>query len=113
MLLTPPAVINGEHLFLENMLRHDAVKHRCDAVDCHVWVAHPKDSVKLGEDEGHGRQRGGLSKHLDDRNASNLQGKRGGNRQRSIGSRRFVLHLHPKRRTHHNHVLAQKSPNIS
>lgn len=58
------------------MLGHDAVKHGGDAVDGHVGVAHPQDSVKLGEDEGHGRQRGGLGKHLDDWNTPNLQRRR-------------------------------------
>lgn len=87
----PPAVINREHFFFENMLRHDAVKHRRDAVDGHAWVAHPQDAVKLGKDKGHGRQRGGLSKHLDDRNASNLQRRRGKNNQRSVGAGRSLL----------------------
>ncbi len=51
----PPAVVDREHLFLEDMLRHDAVKHRSDAIDGHVGVTHPQDSIKLGKDEGHGR----------------------------------------------------------
>lgn len=58
------------------MLRHDAVKHRSDAIDGHVWVTHPQDSIKFGKDEGHGRQRGGFSKHLHYRNTTNLQGKK-------------------------------------
>lgn len=113
MFLTSPAVINWEHFFLEDVLRHDAVKHWRDAIDCHVRVAHPQDSVELGEHEGHGWQRGGLSKHLDDRNAPNLQGRRGKNGQRSIGHYCFLLCLQPKHWTHHNYILAQKSPNIS
>lgn len=84
--LIPPAVINRKDFFFENMLRHDAIKHRRDAVNGHVRVAHPQDAVKLGEDEGHGWQRGGLSEDLDDRNAPNLQGRRGKNRQRSVGT---------------------------
>lgn len=110
---TPPAVINREHFFFENMLRHNAIKHWRDAVDCHVWVAHPQDSVELGKDKGHGRQRGGLSKHLDDWNAPNLQGRTKRNSQRSTGPGRSLLHRQLKLWTHHNHILAQKSPNIS
>lgn len=60
----PPAVVDGEHLFLQDLLRHDAVEHRRDAVDGHVGVTHPQDAVELGEDEGHGGQRRGLGEHL-------------------------------------------------
>lgn len=67
------------------MLRHDAVEHRSDAIDGHVWVTHPQDSVKLGEDEGHGGQSGGLSKHLHHRNTTDLQGKQA-ERQRAAVS---------------------------
>ena len=67
-----PAVVDREHLFREDMLRHDTVKHGSNAVDGHVWVTHPQDSIKLGKDEGHGRQRGCLSKHLHHRDPTNL-----------------------------------------
>lgn len=75
------------------MLRHDAVKHRSDAIDGHVWVTHPQDSVKLGEDEGHGRQSGGLSKHLYHRNTTDLQGKQAEG-QRSVVSDDNAYCLH-------------------
>lgn len=68
-----PAVVHREHIFLQDMLRHDAVKHRSDAIDGHVGVTHPQDSIKLSKDEGHGRQRRGFSKHLHHGNATNLQ----------------------------------------
>lgn len=55
------------------MLGHDAVKHRSDAIDGHVGVTHPQDPVKFGKDEGHGGQRGGLSKHLHHRNTTDLR----------------------------------------
>lgn len=54
--ISPPAVVDREHLFLENMLRHDAVKYRCDAVNSHVRVTHPQNPIKLCKDKGHGRQ---------------------------------------------------------
>lgn len=71
--LHPPAVIDREHLLLEDVLGHDSVKHWSDAIDGSVRVPHPQDAVKLGKDEGHGRQRGGFSKHLNHRNTTDLQ----------------------------------------
>lgn len=71
----PPAVVDREHVFLEDMLRHDAIKYGSDAVDGHIGVTHAQDSIKLGKDEGHGRQRGCFSKHLHHRDTTNLQEK--------------------------------------
>lgn len=58
------------------MLRHDAIEHRRDAINGHVWIAHPQDSVELCKDEGHRRQRSGFGKHLHHRNAAHLPEKK-------------------------------------
>lgn len=71
--LYPPAVVDGENFFFEDVLRHDMIEHWGYAINGRVGVSHPQHSIKLGKDKGHGRQSCGFSKHLHYWDATNLQ----------------------------------------
>lgn len=104
-LITPPAVVDREDFLLEDMLRHDVVEHWSDAIDGHVGVTHPQDSIKLGENEGHGWQRGGFSKNLHNRDTTDLQGKKKQKDGHRVGSVLQKIYLFHKCWTHHHHIL--------
>lgn len=62
----PPAVVDGKHVLLEDLLGEDPVEDGGDAIDGLAGVAHPQHPIKPGKDEGEGRQRRCLGKNLDD-----------------------------------------------
>lgn len=124
----PPAVVDGEHVLLEDLLGEDAVEDRGDAVDGLAGVSHAQDPVKPGKDEGEGGQRRGLGEHLDDGDVRHLGkgarvfagswGRPKPNRapifwvpgRAPIGERSPLADPGaPKFRAHHDHVLAEEA----
>lgn len=47
-----PVKVEGEDVFLNQLLLHDVIKERCDLVHGDSWECHAQDAIKLGSNEG-------------------------------------------------------------